>query len=176
MGSGVIDEHIGREIEHLYPLIPLHVESLSCLVGREGTIVTAWMPVGIDHRTTQQVVLCLQPLAFTLCLNHGGTMGTTDMEHEMAGVCTVRHMAVKTLSRHLRIIKDGCLVKIRQVTLIESHMTIDLIARSNTAVCDAPLIQGIGTDKDLKVLVLQPSSVLADTDSNGQLTTFVLFQ
>ena len=174
MGYGVIDKHIAGVVEHLYTFMRRDVESLTCLVGREGTILPAGMPIGIDHRATQLVIAGFQPFSLSVYLEHGGTMVATHMKDKLRGVGLMGRMAVDTHAWHLSILYDRILIEGREVALIEAHLTECLIAWSNTAVGQSPLIEGIRTDADRKVLVLLPLAVLQDTDGKGELSALVL--
>ena len=150
------------------------MESLLGLVRRESTILTAGMPIGIYHRTAKLVVACLQPLALSIYLEHRGSMLASHMEDEFRRIGLMSRVAVDTHTWHLRILDDGILVERRQVALIESHLAEHLIAWSNTAIGQSPLIQWITADIDGKVFVLQPLAILAFTDGKNELSSFVL--
>ena len=170
----IIDENIARQVEHLNALIPDDMESLTRLVGGEGAVFPTRMPIGIDHRATQQVVLGLQPLALPVYLEHRCPMITTDVEDELLGIRLIRTVAVDAHAWHLGVLDDGILVEVGQVALVESHLAIDLIAWGDTAIGQSPFVEGVWTDINLEVLVLPPLAFLLDADGEGQLSPFVL--
>ena len=170
----IIDENIARQVEHLDALIPDDMESLTRLVGGEGAVFPTRMPIGIDHRAAQQVVLGLQPLALSVYLEHRCPMITTDVEDELLGIRLVGCMAVDTHARHLGVLNDGILLEAGEVALVESHLAIDLIAWGDTAIGQSPFVEGVWTDINLEVLVLLPLALLLDADGKGQFSPFVL--
>ena len=103
-------------------------------------------------------------------------MGTSHMKHEMVRIGLVRHVTVDTLTRNLRIINDCRLLESSQLALKYSHMAIHLVAWSNTAVGQSPLIQRIVAHRYLEVLVLCPLTSLQHANGISQLTAFVLRQ
>ena len=86
MGGGIVDEHIAREVEDFDALIGHDVESLARLIRREGAILAAGMPIGINHRASELFVAGLQPLSLPIDLEHRGPMIATHMEYEARGI------------------------------------------------------------------------------------------
>ena len=174
MRSRIIDKDVTRQVEHLDALIGHHMESLLRLVRRESTILTAGMPIGIYHRTAKLVVTRLQPFALPIYLEHRCPMLASHMEDEFRRISLMSRVAVDTHAWHLRILDDGILVERRQIALIESHLAEHLIAWSDTAIRQSPLIQRIDADIDGKVFILQPLTILPFTDGKDELSSFVL--
>ena len=83
-------------------------------------------------------------------------------------------MAVETGSWHRRVLKDGLLVEIRQVTLVKSHPSVHLITRGDAAVGKPPLPEVIAAYIDGEVAVLRPGSVFSHTHGEGKGGSFVL--
>ena len=96
------------------------------------------------------------------------------MKHEFLRILLVGRMAVNTHSRHLSILDNSIFIEGRQVTLIESHMAKHLITRGNTTIGKSPLIKGIITYANIKVLILFPLSVFSYADSKRKLSPFIL--
>ena len=103
-------------------------------------------------------------------------MVTSDMEDKLRGIRLMRRMAVDTHARHLGILKNGVFIESREVALVESHMTVNLIAWSDTPIGEPPLIEGVRTDADGEVLVLCPPTIFPDANSKRQLSAFVLLR
>ena len=174
MRCRVVDKHVARKVEHLDALIPDDMESLTRLIGRESAVFTTGMPVGIDHRTTQLVVAGLQPLALALDLEHRGAMIATDVEDELLRIRLMGTMTVDAHAWHLGVLDDGKLVEVREVALVEAHLTEHLVAWGDTAIGQSPLVEGIRTDAYLKVLILAPLALAQHADSESQLSALVL--
>ena len=173
VGRGIIDEHVALEVEHLDALVAHDVESLARLIRREGAILAARVPVGIDHRAAQLVIAGLEPLAAAVRLYHRGPVVAAHVEHEPRGVGPVGRVAVDAHAGHLRVLQDGRLVERGEVALVESHVTIHLVARCDAAIGESPGVHGMGADVDLEVAVLLPPVALAGADGECQLATLV---
>ena len=83
-------------------------------------------------------------------------------------------MAVDAHAWHLRVLDDGIFVEGGKIALIESHLAEHLIAWSDAAIGESPLVEGIGTDIDLEVLVLLPLPILLHADRERELSALVL--
>ena len=98
------------------------------------------------------------------------------MEYILVGIGLIGCMTVQTHTVILRIVDEYLLVEVAQVTLIESHLTIQLEAGSDTPVGDSPLPKRLFTDGDGEVAILRPLSVFLCAHREGELRTAVLFQ
>ena len=131
------------------------------------------MPIRIDHRTAQQVVLGSQHVALAVHLNQRSAMISADMKRHTIGIGAVGHVAVHTLTQQLGVLDNSRLLKVRQVTLKDSHMAVHLISRSNTAIGKSPLGQVVFADIHLEVFILEPLAILLHADSKGQFAALV---
>ena len=109
-------------------------------IGAIGTILARWMPIRINHRTLQGIILRLQPLPLSVLRNQGRTMVTTDMEGKLIGIGSVRRMTIETGTRCCGILKDCRFLKVTLVALINAQLAIHLITRGNTTVSQAPVL------------------------------------
>ena len=106
MGCRFIDKDIRCLIEDFNSLILHGMETLMSGIGAIGTILARWMPIRINHRTLQGIILRLQPLPLSVLRNQGSTMVTTHMEGKLVRIGSVCRMTVETGTRRCRILKD----------------------------------------------------------------------
>ena len=164
----VIDKHVGRRVVHLDALVPTRMEHLRSLVGREGAEAAAGMPIGVDHRATQCVVLGFQQFHGAVSLHGRTSILPTDMEHVLAWIGAVSRMTVDALPADVLVLHQRGLVEVRQTALVQSHLPVHLVARGNAPVSDAPLAYRVGADINGEVAVAQPATLQTGTDRHHQ--------
>ena len=140
MGYRFIDKDIRCLVEDFNSLILHGMETLMSGIGAIGTILARWMPVRINHRTLQGIILRLQPLPLAVLRNQGRTMVTTHMEGKLVGIGSVCRMTIETGTRCCGILKDCRFLKVTLVALINAQLAIHLITRGNTTVSQAPVL------------------------------------
>ena len=86
MGCRFIDKDIRCLVEDFDALILHGMETLMGGIGTIGAILARWMPVRINHRTLQGIILRLQPLPLTVLRNQGCAMVTTHMEGKLVWI------------------------------------------------------------------------------------------
>ena len=131
------------------------------------------MPVGIDHGAAQKVVLGSQHVALSVHLHQRGTVVAADVEHHAVGVGAVGHVTVHALAQQLGVIDDGRLLEVGKVALIDAHVTEHLVARSDAAIGESPLLQIVLADVHFEVFVLRPLAVLFHTDGKGEFAALI---
>ena len=140
MGCRLINEDIRCLVENFNSLILHGMETLMGGIGAISTILARWMPIRINHRTLQGIILRLQPLPLAVLRNQGCAMVTTHMEGKLIGIGSVCRMTVEAGTRCCRILKDCRFLKVTQVALIDAQLAIHLITRSNATVSQAPVL------------------------------------
>ena len=103
-------------------------------------------------------------------------MFSTYVEYILVWIGAVGCMAVDALVARLCINQHGRLVEIAEVTLVESHLTIYLIAGRYAAVGDAPFLKGILAHMNRELMVLSPFPVFLRTYRYKKLSSLVVFQ
>ena len=86
MGCRFIDKDIRCLVEDFNSLILHGMETLMGGIGAIGAILARWMPIRINHRTLQGIILRLQPLPLTVLRNQGCAMVTTHMEGKLVWI------------------------------------------------------------------------------------------
>ena len=86
MGCRLINEDIRCLVENFDALILHGMETLMGGIGTVGAILARWMPVRINHRTLQGIILSLQPLPLAVLRNQGCAMVTTHMEGKLVWI------------------------------------------------------------------------------------------
>ena len=143
-------------------------------IGTVGAILARWMPIRINHRTLQGIILRLQPLPLAVLRNQGSTMVTTHMEGKLVRIGSVCRMTIETGTWCCGILKDCRFLKVTQVALIDAQFAIHLITRSDATISHPPVIKSVWTDMDIEVLILRPVTLLFHINSNFQISTPIL--
>ena len=86
MGCRFIDKDIRCLVKDFDAFILHGMETLMSGIGTIGAILARRMPVRINHRTLQGIILRLQPLPLAVLRNQGSTMVTTHMEGKLVWI------------------------------------------------------------------------------------------
>ena len=132
------------------------------------------MPERIYHTTAQCLIARNQHLHLLAFSDDGCAMFSTDMKRELGGICPIRRMTIHTVGVHMLILNDWLLLEVAQITLVEAHRAVSLIAWRDKTVGNAPLSQRIIADEYWERLVSRPLTVFLDGDSDLQTVTSVL--
>ena len=100
-------------------------------------------------------------------------MVATDMENEVVGIGLARRMAVDAHSRHLSILNDCTLIEIVKSPLIQSHVTIHLISRSNASIGQSIVFHIVFAHIHLKVAIACPPTITLGTYSKGKFSALI---
>ena len=145
-------------------------------IGAIGAILARRMPVRINHRTLQGIILSLQPLPLSVLRNQGSTMVATHMEGKLIGIGSVCRMTIETGTRCCGILKDCRFLKVTQVALIDAQLAIHLITRGNTTISKSPVVQLVWADIYIEVLILEPFTIFQYKHRDGEFSALIFSQ
>ena len=174
MGCRLINKDIRCLVEDFDAFILYGMETLMSGIGTIGAIRARRMPVRINHRTLQGIILRLQPLPLAVLRNQGCTMVTTHMEGKLIWIGSICCMTIETGTRRSCILKDCSFLKVTQVALIDAQLAIHLITRSNATVSQSPVVQLVWADMNIEVLILRPVTILFHINGNFQISAPIL--
>ena len=175
VGLGMIDQHIGSQVEDLDAFVLDHVERLAGAVHRVGDVLARRMPVGIDAGRQGGVGLRIEQLALTILLHQRGTVRTAYMQAQPRGVGAVESMAVDAHTRHLGVFQQRTLFEGGEVALVDAHFAVDFVAGGYLAV-DHSVVYGTRADVHGEGPVLYPAFLLLDRDEEAEAVALVIGQ
>ena len=85
MRGRMIDEHVRSLVENLDAFSAYGMKALMGVVSAVGDPLSGGMPIGIDHRAFQRVVLGLEYLNLSLLGDERAPVVATDVESEPVG-------------------------------------------------------------------------------------------
>ena len=175
VGLGMIDQHVGSQIEDFDAFVLDHVERLAGAVHRVGDVLARRMPVGIDAGRQGGVGLRIEQLALTILLHQRGTVRTAYMQAQPRGVGAVESMAVDAHARHLSVLQQRTFFEGGEVALVDAHLAVDFVAGGYLAVNHA-VVYGTGADVHGEGTVLYPAFLLLDRDKEAEAVAHVIGQ
>ena len=70
------------------------------------------MPVGIDHASSERVVLAVQEFVSPVAVEHGSSMLATNVKDILVGICSVGRMAVDAMILRQGVLQYSTLIEI----------------------------------------------------------------
>ena len=175
VGLGMIDQHVGCQVEDFDAFVLDHVERLAGAVHRVGDVLARGMPVGIDAGRQGGVGLRVEQLALAVVLHQRGAVCTAYMQAQPGGVGAVEGMAIDAHARHLGVLQQRTLFEGREVALVDAHLAVDFVAGSYLAV-DHAVVYGTGADVHGEGTELYPAVLLLDRNKEAEAVAHVIGQ
>ena len=114
------------------------MESLTCLIGREGYQVLSWMPGRIDTGSYYGTVLHLNFMCLTILYDYSTSVVSSDVEHHICRTIATIVMAVDTMIDFIIeltvVLVNSMDIPVGQVTLIDTKLTIQLVTGRDKSV------------------------------------------
>ena len=176
-------QFVSTGIEHLnITELVIYLNTLSCAsketlmhrVNSHCHIVALWVPVTVRASRLGRIGLGFYPSLLTIFLYHGTPTLATHLQGNTVGIGTVGCMTIKASAWHNGLCKDGSLIKITEITLVDADIAPHLVAWFYTAIGQSPFVQIIFAYIDIKVIILCPLAVFLHTNREGDFSTSVL--
>ena len=175
VGLGMIDQHVGSQVEDFDALVLDHMERLAGVVHRIGDVLARRMPVGIDAGRQGRVGLRVEQLTLAIVLHQRGAVRTAYMQAQPGRVGAVESMAVDAHTRHLGVFQQRTLFEGGEVALVDAHFAVDFVAGGYLAV-DHAVVYGTGADVHGEGTELYPAVLLLDRNKEAEAVAHVIGQ
>ena len=130
----IVHHHIRSQIHHFDAILMMRMEQLLGIVYRISNVFATWVPIRINQSRNGLLCLGIQFGDCSSVYQQCSGMLCTQVELHLLRILHTERVTIHTIAVALRIIQNGCLFEILQVTLVDSHFVPHLITGRNETI------------------------------------------